>query len=746
MSLFKTSPIALVIKRGTEAVDSLIEAAETLLGQRGDPLDRVVTFRDLYQSGTWELRDKNGVVRVYNGVPHPIAVPSVPEFVIDLAADYPPVTAPASLAVYATLSATLLEWATPQTPNYSSTKVYRAESNIFPGEPGLIGTASGGFYYDPIGSGGVSRWYWIRHVDINGVETALNATAGTQGTTGYVTNPNIADGTINGAKLVTGTVAADKIVTASLSAISATLGDVVSGTVTLDAQGHIKAGQTAYDTGDGFWMGRYGPLDYRLSIGKSAGHKLTYQNDTLTFNGTLVAATGTFAGSLTAATGTFAGDLTAVDGTLGTLTIASGGYIKSSNYVAATTGWKLNETGGEINSGMTVKYATVTGGPPTNADNTASVLAGSGVNIVPAQYCQFLAGTLPPLVEANAANGSYALDTAIGYFSGRSLKLTATVDNYGVYLSAGAAEYNIPITPNKKWILSAMVRGSLASMTGQLHTRRYNAGAHTFNSIDFTTSATANNWTRVSGVIDLSAASDTAVLIRLDHDHDTGDMWFDGIMLEEMVGSLSTPSAFDPGGDDVATALESGTTITAGGITFNNNAVIKCGMTDFMTGVGWIIGTFGGVAKFAFGDPDGSYFSWDGGAMRVNVVEVYEAGDALLIGDRTTKMNSAGHTTEQQMFRFYINEGEGTVRVTSSGYLSPYTSGNTGTVKIYKNGALQATHTSTSTSSTEWNDDVSVVRGDYIDVRGYTNNATPSVYVTACICSKSRNDWETGVT
>lgn len=730
MSLFKTSPIALVIKRGTEAVDSLIEAAETLLGQRGDPLDRVVTFRDLYQSGTWELRDKNGVVRVYNGIPHPIAVPAIPEFVIDLA-NYPAVTAPASLAVFSTLSANLLEWTTPQTPNYSSTKVYRAEANVFPGEPGLIGTASGGFYYDPIGSGGVARWYWIRHVDINGAETALNATDGTQGTTGFVTDPDIADGTINGEKLVTGTVAADKIVTASLSAISATLGDVVSGTVTLDAQGHIKAGQTAYDTGDGFWMGRFGPLDYRLSIGNSAGHKLTYAGGTLTFTGALVAATGTFAGSLTAATGTFAGDLTAVDGTLGTLTIASGGYIRSGNYVAATTGWALTETGGEINTGLAVKYATVTGGPPADADNTASVLGGSGINIVPAQYCMFLAGTLPPLVEANAANGSYALDTAVGYFKGKSLKLTATADNYGVYLSTGGTAYNIPVTPNRKWILSAYVRGSLASMTGQLHTRRDNAGANTFNSFAFTTSPTANTWTRVSGLIDLSAASDTAVLIRLDHDHDTGNIWFDGIMLEEMVGDLITPSAFDPGGDDVATALEGGTTITAGGITMSAGGSIKGGQTDYNTGVGWFIGYSGGEYKFSIGNPSGNSMTWDGDNLVINgdLDNKYKPGSFYAIEGLTGYTGSL--TTPYKRYEYIMDRGGS---ATFSFSLSKFGVVGVGTAKaqIYKNGVAYGTQrSSTSGTAVVYTQTLTFNKGDAMQLYAWVTDSDADVHIEA---------------
>ena len=55
--------------------------------------------------------------------------------------------------------------------------------------------------------------------------------------------------------------------TTSLSAITANLGSITGGTITLSSTGWIKGGQTAYATGTGFFFGY--SSGYKLSIGSS---------------------------------------------------------------------------------------------------------------------------------------------------------------------------------------------------------------------------------------------------------------------------------------------------------------------------------------------------------------------------------------------------------------------------------------------------------------------------------------------
>lgn len=53
-----------------------------------------------------------------------------------------------------------------------------------------------------------------------------------------------------------------------------------SGGITLSSGGAIKGGQTAYDSGNGFFLGYTGSA-YKFSVGNSAGNKLTWNGSTL---------------------------------------------------------------------------------------------------------------------------------------------------------------------------------------------------------------------------------------------------------------------------------------------------------------------------------------------------------------------------------------------------------------------------------------------------------------------------------
>jgi hypothetical protein len=56
-------------------------------------------------------------------------------------------------------------------------------------------------------------------------------------------------------------IIADKLNILELSDISGDMGDLIAGTLTLDSAGHIKAGQTSYNSGVGFWLGYTGGLE-----------------------------------------------------------------------------------------------------------------------------------------------------------------------------------------------------------------------------------------------------------------------------------------------------------------------------------------------------------------------------------------------------------------------------------------------------------------------------------------------------
>ena len=72
----------------------------------------------------------------------------------------------------------------------------------------------------------------------------------------------------------------------TLSAATGTLGTITTGLITLDTTGYIKGGQTAYNTGTGFFLG-YSTDAYKFSIGNPNKDNLTYDGSVLRIDGLL---------------------------------------------------------------------------------------------------------------------------------------------------------------------------------------------------------------------------------------------------------------------------------------------------------------------------------------------------------------------------------------------------------------------------------------------------------------------------
>lgn len=98
----------------------------------------------------------------------------------------------------------------------------------------------------------------------------------------------VAAAAISTTQLAAGAVTAGKISVTSLASITADLGAITAGSVTLDSAGYIKGGQTGYNTGTGFWLG-YSGGTYKFSIGDGT-KGFTWDGSALTINGTLSAA------------------------------------------------------------------------------------------------------------------------------------------------------------------------------------------------------------------------------------------------------------------------------------------------------------------------------------------------------------------------------------------------------------------------------------------------------------------------
>lgn len=179
---------------------------------------------------------------------------------------------------------------------------------------------------------------------------------------------------------------------------------ITGGGITLSAGGNIKGGQTAYDTGTGFFLG-YSSSAYRFSIGNSAGNKLTWDGTTLTVSGAINATSGTFSGTITASGTISGGTISGATVTGGTVQTAASGQ----RIVLTGTTFNLYAAGSGdtstivFNPAATTNYGlmTSTGGIKITAlGATLSIgfantdLGSTGVKLEAGAYFQVLDGTI----------------------------------------------------------------------------------------------------------------------------------------------------------------------------------------------------------------------------------------------------------------------------------------------------------------------------------------------------------------
>lgn len=88
-----------------------------------------------------------------------------------------------------------------------------------------------------------------------------------------ITTGHIGANQIVASHILAGSVTAEKMTVTDLAAINANMGAITAGSMTLDIAGYIKGGQTDYATGTGFWLG-YNAGKYKFSLGGSSGYML----------------------------------------------------------------------------------------------------------------------------------------------------------------------------------------------------------------------------------------------------------------------------------------------------------------------------------------------------------------------------------------------------------------------------------------------------------------------------------------
>lgn len=128
------------------------ENVELLTGQRGDKLDKAVTFRELNALGLATLRHGAGGIYVPGKNPDlfPVGVYDKPH-------------APVNVQASGAFHTVLVDWNGPTYRGHSHAEVWRAETDSLPAAT-LVGTTIANMFSDAIGKG-AKFYYWVRFVN-----------------------------------------------------------------------------------------------------------------------------------------------------------------------------------------------------------------------------------------------------------------------------------------------------------------------------------------------------------------------------------------------------------------------------------------------------------------------------------------------------------------------------------------------------------------------------------------------------
>lgn len=194
-----------------QALKELIEVRE---GQRGNPLDQNVTWRELVKSGVAQV--------VINGQPvggSDPTFPLQPPDSGDPALDLSPPPQPTGLTASSAIQTVILGWSDPGLPNIALTEVWRSSTNVAPDVVGsvavLIGTTESFLYADDVGLSSATRYYWVRFrskADVDGPYSS-----GVTGSTGLVGGVDLSDLIITAQKLAADAVEEGKIKDAAVT-------------------------------------------------------------------------------------------------------------------------------------------------------------------------------------------------------------------------------------------------------------------------------------------------------------------------------------------------------------------------------------------------------------------------------------------------------------------------------------------------------------------------------------------------
>lgn len=162
----------------TKAWEQVRTILNTRFGKAAGEVDRSPTWGELVEQGVVSMRGKNGQVIAVAPGNGGTFEPKEPEENDGL----PP--APTGVKVTPGLSTVIIEWDRPHFSYFGYAEIFRATVNNLSNAVS-IGQTSGWVYSDPVGSTGLTYYYWVRFVSKGGRTGAFNGKTGHVGQVSY---------------------------------------------------------------------------------------------------------------------------------------------------------------------------------------------------------------------------------------------------------------------------------------------------------------------------------------------------------------------------------------------------------------------------------------------------------------------------------------------------------------------------------------------------------------------------------
>lgn len=185
----------------------------------------------------------------------------------------------------------------------------------------------------------------------------------------------------------------------------------------------------------------------------------------------------------------------------------------------------------------------------TSLNATVGAIGGNGTNLIPAEYTVFT-DTLAQFVPGSGITISAVADAEA--FNGYALRMNKTSGAGTVYFATGNTYATANMTlKNKKYIASLWAKSTGANKSIAVSLRTINS-AGTVVFVPGVNIAITGTWARYSVVLDATNATTypgdkMVITVSPATTADNIPVLVDRVMLEEQIGTSSTPSAFTPG-------------------------------------------------------------------------------------------------------------------------------------------------------------------------------------------------------